>query len=587
MGRALKRQGKLIVFEGPDGVGKSTISRAVAATLEKLGEPCVLMSFPGREEGTLGGHVYALHHDLPGHGITQGVSPVAMQALHVAAHADVVARRILPELAGGRHVVLDRFWWSTWVYGMVGGADTSALGKLIEFERAVWGGVTPAAAFLIRRDSPVDRSEDLERWGRLDREYVRLAGREGDAHPVLTLQNAGSLDDAVESVLKFLRRQKVVKARRSRGPGSDRGGSESGLFDPARPSAESKGPFSVHSSLTRVTPTVVYDTYWRFAAERQKIFFKRFEGAKGALTDDPVLAKYKFTNAYRASDRTSQYLIRRVIYRDDLPDGAEEVFFRIILFKLFNKIETWELLEKSLGPVTYEGYSFRRYDRVLSEAMRSGRAIYSAAYIMPSGGKALGHDVKHRNHLKLIERMMADRLAAKLSGARRMKEGFDLLQSYPTMGDFLAYQFITDVNYSTVTDFGEEEFVMPGPGALDGIRKCFSDLGGMKEADVIRAVAERQAEEFKSRALEFRSLWGRPLQLIDCQNLFCEVDKYARIAHPEFTGVSGRTRIKQKFTSQGRAVECWYPPKWGINDLIEKAKKNLESRGGHGASHGS
>lgn len=573
MGLALKRQGKLIVFEGPDGVGKSTISRAIAATLEKLGEPCVLMSFPGQEEGTLGGHVYALHHDLPGHGITQGVSPVAMQTLHVAAHADVIARRILPELAGGRHVVLDRFWWSTWVYGMVGGSDDSALEKLIEFERALWGGVKPSVAFLIRRDHPIDRSEERELWGHLDREYVRLAGRECDAHPVLTVQNARSLNDAVESVLKFLRRQKVMKFRRSRGRGAEGAASDPGLFESGRPSAETQGSFNVHTSLVRVTPTVVYDTYWRFAAERQEIFFKKFEGAKGALTDDSILAKYKFTNAYRASDRTSQYLIRRVIYRDDLPSSAEEVFFRIILFKLFNKIETWELLEKSLGAVTYEGYSFRCYDRVLSEAMRAGRAIYSAAYIMPSGGKVLGHNVKHRNHLTLIERMMTDRLAAKLSGARRMKEGFDLLRSYPTMGDFLAYQFITDVNYSTLTDFGEEEFVTPGPGALDGIRKCFSDLGGMKEADVIRAVAEQQAEEFESRTLEFRSLWGRPLQLIDCQNLFCEVDKYARIAHPEFVGVSGRSRIKQKFSSSGRAIDYWYPPKWGINDLIEKAKK--------------
>ena len=47
--------------------------------------------------------------------------------------------------------------------------------------------------------------------------------------------------------------------------------------------------------------------------------------------------------------------------------------------------------------------------------------------------------------------------------------------------------------------------------------------------------------------LEFRSLWGRRLQLIDCQNLFCEVDKYARVRHPEVVGVSGRTRIKQKY----------------------------------------
>lgn len=563
------------MFEGADGVGKSTISAAVATVLGKLGVPCALMSFPGREEGTLGNHIYALHHDLPGHGITQEVSPAAMQALHVAAHTDAITGRILPELASGQHVILDRFWWSTWVYGVVGGADRPAMEKLIEFERAIWGGVAPAAALLIRRDRPIDRDEDLEVWGRRDREYVRLAGQEAQAYPVMTLQNSASPDEAAESVLNFLRRVKVIKAKRGRGRGPEEGGGEPGLFDSEPRSAAVLGPVTVRSSLKRVTPTIVYDTYWRFAAERQKIFFKRFEGAKWPLTDDPILARYKFTNAYRASDRTSQYLIRRVIYRDDLPNATDEVFFRIILFKIFNKIETWELLEKSLGPVMYESYSFRRYDRVLTKAMESGRAIYSAAYIMPSGGKGLRYRVKHRNHLRLVEQMMVDRLPTKLSSARRMKEGFDLLRSYPTVGDFLAYQFVTDVNYSTITDFDEGQFIVPGPGAIDGIRKCFADLGGLKEADLIRAVAEHQDEEFASRSLEFRTLWGRSLQLVDCQNLFCEVDKYSRIAHPEFVGVTGRTRIKQKFTSPGRAVDCWYPPKWGINDLIEESKKSL------------
>ena len=91
-----------------------------------------------------------------------------------------------------------------------------------------------------------------------------------------------------------------------------------------------------------------------------------------------MLSTYKFTNAYRASDRTSQYLIRRVIYRDDLPTSAREVFFRIVLFKLFNKIETWDLLERSLGPITFEAYRFEHYDTVLGRAMNSGHRIYSA-----------------------------------------------------------------------------------------------------------------------------------------------------------------------------------------------------------------
>ena len=73
-----------------------------------------------------------------------------------------------------------------------------------------------------------------------------------------------------------------------------------------------------------------------------------------------MLATYKFTNAYRASDRVSQYLIRNVIYRDDLPMSPHEVFFRILLFKLFNKIETWELLERAIGPDHFRGLSLRR-----------------------------------------------------------------------------------------------------------------------------------------------------------------------------------------------------------------------------------
>jgi len=32
------------------------------------------------------------------------------------------------------------------------------------------------------------------------------------------------------------------------------------------------------------------------------------------------------------------------------------------------------------------------------------------------------------------------------------------------VGYFLAYQFITDINYSTLTDFSEMEFTVPGPG---------------------------------------------------------------------------------------------------------------------------
>lgn len=312
----------------------------------------------------------------------------------------------------------------------------------------------------------------------------------------------------------------------------------------------------------------VYESYWRFAAERQAIFFRRARAETRPWTDNPVLAIYKFTNAYRASDRVSQYLIRHVIYRDDLPKSPGEVFFRILLFKLFNKIETWELLEGSLGPIIFEDYSFAAYDDVLSRAMRGGHRIYSAAYIMPPGSRTFGRSAKHQNHLLLLERMMADRLADRLAQTRTMQEGFEKLRAYPTIGDFLAYQFITDINYSEITDFSEMDFVVPGPGARDGLRKCFVDPGGLNEPELIRLMADLQEHEFERLGLSFQSLWGRRLQLIDCQNLFCEVDKYARVAHPQIAGKTGRVRIKQKFDPIPERIDLFYPPKWKLNDKI-------------------
>jgi hypothetical protein len=317
--------------------------------------------------------------------------------------------------------------------------------------------------------------------------------------------------------------------------------------------------------LSPAKPTVVYDTYWKFSTERQRIFFARIEGQHAPWTDDPVLQQHKFTNAYRAADRVSQYLIRSVIYRGD--QDPVQLCFRILLFKFFNRIDTWELLERQLGEVRFSSGFVRTYDQILTRAMASGKRIYSPAYIMPSGGKLNRTGRKHRMHLDLLARMMSDRLPQKLMEAGSMQEAFSLLRQYPTIGDFLAYQYVTDLNYSRLLNFDEMQFVVPGPGALNGISKCFSDFGGLSEVDLIKIVTERQDAEFAQRGLKFQSLWGRKLQLIDCQNLFCEVDKYSRVAHPEFEK-GGRKRIKQRFSPHSAPIAYWFPPKWKINERI-------------------
>lgn len=327
--------------------------------------------------------------------------------------------------------------------------------------------------------------------------------------------------------------------------------------------------------LAPAKPTIVFDTYWYFATERQNIFFRRVAGQPQPWTGDEILQTYKFTNAYRASDRVSQYLIRHVIAGRRSPS---DIFLRCILFKIFNKIETWELLQSEFGDINNDSFSEKHFDKVLTKALLNKQRIYSAAYIMPSGGSWAKCTYKHQVHLKLISKMLNDRLWESLASAPSMSKAFDLLRAYPTIGDFLAYQYVTDLNYSSLTNFSEMEFVVPGPGARNGILKCFSNTGGLTETDIISYVTEHQCFFFERLGLNFQNLWGRKLQLIDCQNLFCEVDKYARVRHPEFSELTGRMRIKQSFKTPKIMLPPIYPEKWKL-DFSSRQK------GAHGQLH--
>ena len=555
---------QLIVLEGPDGVGKSTISFALYEKLTDSSLECEYFSFPGKENETIGRLVHDLHHEPSMFGL-ESLSPASLQTLHIAAHLDVIEQRIRPAINDGKWVVLDRFWWSTWVYGRASGIDENMLDALIQPERIQWQGAKPLVLFLI------DRSPDSS--GRNDQANIRegyeaLFKEEHSQYPVYQIKNDGSVQEALNEILEVLRdvmSRSLDSATKSRNV--DFNSEVTQLSIPLPDEA----PSSVFTKLSPAVPTVVYDSYWRFAVERQEVFFRKIDGRPSPWTNDEILRRHKFTNAYRASDRVSQYLIQHVIYEGE--KTPEEVFFRTILFKLFNKIETWKLLSAKLGTVSYADYSFSKYDEILARSLSSGTPIYSAAYIMPSGKTSFGHSQKHRNHLLLLEQMMEDGVPRKIGEAVNMRQAFELLRSYSTVGSFLAYQFVTDLNYSAITDFSEMEFVIPGPGALDGIHKCFTDFGGLNEQDIIRIVTDRQEREFERLGLRFRSLWGRRLQLIDCQNLFCEVSKYARLKHPEIPGVSNRTRIKQIYRPSEDPIRYWYPPKWRINHRIRQISR--------------
>ncbi|HEY6090313.1 MAG TPA: dTMP kinase [Gemmatimonadaceae bacterium] len=106
-------RGRLIVFEGAEGAGKTTQIRILAERLTNAGIPCIGVREPG---GTSVGddiRDIVLHQDEELAGATEAL-------LFMASRAELVAREIVPSL-GKRHVVLvDRFFLSTYAYQIVG-----------------------------------------------------------------------------------------------------------------------------------------------------------------------------------------------------------------------------------------------------------------------------------------------------------------------------------------------------------------------------------------------------------------------------------------------------------------------------------
>ncbi len=318
----------------------------------------------------------------------------------------------------------------------------------------------------------------------------------------------------------------------------------------------------------------VHDAYWRFAARRQLIFHRRARGEPAPWTRDPILQRFKFCNAYRASDRVSQYLIREVIYSPAARElDAEDAFLRVVLFRLFSKESTWDALEAATAGVRRDTLDPDQLGDLLDE-LRSRQSIYTAAFIL-CAHDAYGMPSKHRNHLALVSEMFRpSRLGRQLARARSLQDVYEALLGWPLIGPFMAYQLAIDLNYTEHLNFDEDAFTVPGPGAVRGLKKVFSDFGGLSPAQLILRMVARQEEEFARLGVDWQNLYGRRLHAIDCQGLFCETDKYARQAFPELK--SNRVRIKQEYRPGAAPLELFYPPKWDLNHRLPRPQQTLD-----------
>lgn len=109
-----------IVFEGPDGSGKTMLAQAFTAHLRDKGIDA-LYTFEPTSDGAYGQQVRELLKT------SRACDPIALSDLLTADRGDHLTKTILPALSKGQWVVCDRYKYSALAYQQAQGVDAAYL----------------------------------------------------------------------------------------------------------------------------------------------------------------------------------------------------------------------------------------------------------------------------------------------------------------------------------------------------------------------------------------------------------------------------------------------------------------------------
>lgn len=206
-------RGRLIVFEGVEGAGKSTQLSRVMQRLSDAGVPCESYREPG---GTpLGDEIRRVLLDP-----SSTMTPRAEALLFMASRAELVARHLRPAIKKGTVVLLDRFFLSTYAYQIAGRglpATDVRSANLVATE-----GLVPDLTILLtlaateglaraeRRSGP-DRIESSgqEFHARVEAAFAEFATREWqsvheECGPIVSVDASGTPEEVLDRVLAVI-----------------------------------------------------------------------------------------------------------------------------------------------------------------------------------------------------------------------------------------------------------------------------------------------------------------------------------------------------------------------------------------------
>lgn len=299
--------------------------------------------------------------------------------------------------------------------------------------------------------------------------------------------------------------------------------------------------FKIQSAKPEFDPLVL-DIFKRYVSERYKIhLLKDVQGKPFPWTNNRILSQYRFTNVRREQDKNSKYLLKMMKEHGNML--TYNMFCNIVLFRLFNKIETMECLG---GWVDFENYDSNQVrERLLS--VPEDFTYHTNAYMCSGMKKEFNRyfpeeDMRVMNIPNVVEHFGND-IYQDVCSASSPQDVIDAFKAVNGINNFIAYQIFVDLTYLDNFPWSENEFVLSGPGCSKGLNYLFRNKDGLTDEELLFWLRDNCpiTREWCREHMTDLPMEDRYMNVMSLENCMCELSKYMKT----YLGV-GRPRNRYK-----------------------------------------
>ena len=278
--------------------------------------------------------------------------------------------------------------------------------------------------------------------------------------------------------------------------------------------------------------------FFAYARERYSILLARRAGQPQPWTKDKILQQYRFCNIFREDDTTTEWIrknIRKPLKHDPL------VVIAMCACRFFNRISTLERLAPMMLQVGWDE------DRARMQVEEMEPPIVTSAYML----KTPAGKTKFEGIAEILAPIKRDNkaLAKKINEGKTLRNAWERLREYPYMGNFMAYEVVTDLRHTRLLGSAPDinTWASAGPGAARGLsRVVYGELDHFNyHSDNDQLVLNEGMQLILRVALGNNEYWSfhwPHWEMRDVEHTLCEFDKYERAR-------LGEGRPKQIFRS--------------------------------------